>query len=224
MSEIIYTIPFKTINNKLSTQTFVNIDIGKLFYSEGNKLLLANHLFIIHQQNGGRSTLTKFQSLTPRLMKEFNKTKDIYEYSMAECQANKMQNWSAILKQINADFTKFCYKFFKWNRFVPTREYALVGPSDKRVYKRFQDLRPEDYGTLDFWREQQIQITNAKQRDNNQIPHYRATIHVRNYDRSNEGFAETKERTSLENFQRSLDTKTVFDIIDNYHSEGWFGM
>ncbi len=204
---------------------FINLDMNKLFNSEGNTLLLSNNVYSIYQQNGGRVKKEKLYEIVPKLMAEFNNNKNLNNYELVEMQATNQKNWSSILKAINYDFIKFCYKYFKWNTFNPFREYAQVGDNDHRRYKRFQDLMPDDYCTLDLWREQFIQIDNSRFRDNNAIPEYRASIHTRNYDTSNEGLREgNSDRASLENFQRGFDMRTIYKMIDNYKDRDWYGM
>jgi hypothetical protein len=215
---------FKGVNNQPSFP-FIDLDLYELFNSDGNRLFLADNLYKIHQQNGGRSTTEKITLLVPKLMAEFCRNKNVRGYDVAETNATSQKNWSAILKAINHDFIKHCYKHFKWNNFNPFREYILVGENGKRRYKKFQDLMPDDYGTLDLWREQFIQINNNQFRDNNAIPTYRTGIQTRNYDTGNEGLREgDRDRASLENYQRRFDMSTIVQAIDNYRDRDWFGM
>lgn len=204
---------------------FKDLDLYGLFNSKGNILLLADTLYKIYQQNGGRTSTEKINNLTVKLMAEFCRIKNVRGYDVVESSATMQKDWSSTLKAINGDFIRHCYKHFKWNNFNPFREYILVGENGNRRYKKFQDLMPDDYGTLDLWREQFIQIDNSRYRDNNAIPTYRTAIHTRNYDRSNEGFREgDRDRASLENYQRGFDMTSIMNTIDNYRERDWFGM
>ena len=211
--------------NRYSEEQFVHIDIEKLFLFKHNVNLLSQNLFTIHQQNGGHTTLHKFNVLTPILMEYYCKKNNLNAYVNNESSSTGQKDWVALLKSINSDFVKYCYKYFKWNNLNPFRAQAIVGCNQNRTYKKFNELMPDDYGTLDVWREQDIKINNSNYRNNNAIPNYRVALHNRNYDRNNEGFRESEcSRSSLENYQRTMDMSTIFNAVDSYKDRDWFGM
>lgn len=215
----------KAIKNLANRPDFVHIDIEDVFKSKPNQLMLARNLYNISKHNGGRSNLQTFINLIPRVQKEFCRTRDLSQYDMAESSATGQKDWVLILKAINNAFIKQCYNLLKWNHFVPSRESAMVGPTDDRKMKKFTDLLAHDYGTIDVWEDVDQNRDNSRYWLDNKIPIWRASIHSRPYDRHNEGLRDNNpDRASLEVFQRGFDQSTIFATIDKWQSKDWFGM
>lgn len=217
---------FKSVKNKESKPTFLEIDIEKVFKSDSNLKMMANSLHKVHRQNGGRSTIQKFLSLTPKLAESFSRRYDINKFEDVTYQATGHHNWSELLKTVNNEFMSFCYNKFRWNSLVPTREWAEVGATGERKQKRFYELTVEDIGTLDYWRKQETQRINKAFRHNNKIPVWQRSMHNRFYDKSNDGLhSNDPDRASLENFVHGgYDMDRIHELIDKWTDQSWFGM
>jgi hypothetical protein len=215
----------KSVRNLPCEQDFTNINIESIFHSRSNMTMLSHNIYKVSRQNGGRSSIDKFNQLIPRLANTFCKDNNINNYETAESSATGEVNWVALLKAINLDFTNYCYTYLRWNVFVPTREWAEVGPSDNRVQKKFSELTAADAPTLDLWKHQEIQLINKHFRYGNKIPIWQKSMAVRHYDRGNEGLHHNDpDRASLENPVYGYDMSNINDTIDKWTSTGWFGM
>jgi len=215
----------KALNNIPTEPDFANVNIVALFMSKSNMSLLSHNLYKIARQNGDRNEYERFAYAIPLLAKKFQINNNLFDYTTAESEAIKMNNWVEVLKTINNDFMKYCYKYIKWNQFVPTREWAEVGSRNDRKQKRFQYFNSEDAKTLDLWRNQETQIMNKHFRYENKIPFWQVTMHTRHYDRSNEGLMyDDPERASLENPIYGYDMTAINSTLNNWKSSEWFGM
>jgi hypothetical protein len=212
----------KSLNNK---PTHLNIDVKNTFASVENINMLTCNLFKIYQQNGGMQPEQKFKQLVPILVNRFLKKTDLTAYRTAEADTVGFNDYTTILRAINNDFIKMCYNYFKWNAYNPFQNDIEVGPVENRVLKKSYEIMPEDHGTLDLWREQFIQISNNKFRDNNKIPFYRIGMFTRNYDRRNEGLIHNNpDRASLDTPIYGYDMAQLKNGLCNYKSEEWYGM
>jgi hypothetical protein len=212
----------KGLSNK---PTHLNIDIKSTFISTENTNMLSSNLFKIYQQNGGMQLENNFKRLVPILMDKFLKKTDIMAYRTAEADAVGFNDYTTILRAINYDFIKMCYNYFKWNTYNPFQHDIEVGPVENRVLKKSYEMTPEDHGTLDLWREQFIQLSNNKFRDNNKIPFYRTGMFTRNYDRENEGLLHgNSDRASLDTPIYGYDMVHLKNGLCTYKSEEWYDM
>lgn len=217
--------PLGTLKGIRNRPTKIKIDLTKLFLSEANQNLLKTNLFTIYQQNGGKQRRAIFYKFIDKLTERFVLDNDLNSYETAEAQATGFNNYTEALKAINNDYHKVCYRYFSWNVANPFRDDVIVGPSDRRVVKKSYNLRPEDHGTLEVWREQFTQVLNAQFRDNNRIPVYRQALHTRHFDRSNEGLQNgDPDRSSLETPVYGYDMSKIYDNLDNYKSDQWYSM
>jgi hypothetical protein len=206
--------------------SYQTADLKNMFTAEVNKQKMIVSLYKIHRQNGGRSTVDKFTVLIPKLMNAFMKSNNLNQYQSAADNATGNQDWTEALNAINYDFHKYVYKAFKWNVFVPSREYVEVGDYNNRKQVKAHEILAQDIPTLDVWREQQIVIMNKHFRNNNKIPVWRSSIHTRNYDRddSANGYKYDVDHSSRENFQRVYDMTDIHDTIDKWEDSSWFGL
>jgi len=212
----------KGLSNK---PTHLNIDVKNTFISRENVDMLACNLFKIYQQNGGSKSKQEFKQFMPILINVFLKKTDLSAYRTAEADTVGFNDYTTVLRAINNDFIKMCYNYFKWNTYNPFQNDIEVGPVENRVLKKSYEITPEDHGTLDLWREQFIQISNNKFRDNNKIPFYRTGMFTRNYDRRNEGFVHNdSDRASLDTPIYGYDMSHLKKGLCNYKAEEWYGM
>jgi len=183
-----------------------------IFSARKNIIPLAISMYNTYYQEGGRVLPREYFRLILRELDIFIEKKNYFlGYQMASAEVIKFNDITEVINAINEDFRKYISdKIHTHNTFNPFREWARVGPSHNRIEKRFRDLNNEDMQTLDYWRPFTIYSNNTHYRRNNVIPFYRATIHKRNYDKSNEGLVERDpNRASLNNFQRCIKPASI---------------
>ncbi len=217
--------PLGSRKGVLNKPTNIQIKLPDLFLSKSNSNNLHSALYNIYQQNGGKSTFSRFGDLITLLQRKFVKENDLNGYKMAEEQATGTNNYVDALKAINQNFHKTVYKYFRWNIYNPFHDDIEVGPNEARVFKKSADIMPEDFGTLDLWREQFTNVLSGQFRDNNRIPAYRTGIQTRHYDRSNEGLrCNDPDRASLETPIYGYDMSRIKKGVCNYKDEEWYGV
>ncbi len=217
--------PLGSRKGVLNKPTELKIDLVELFISESNTKPLHTSLHAIYQQNGGKAGFVKFGKLIRLLQKKFVKENTLRDYQTADWQATGNQNYVDALRAINNDFHKMVYRYFKWNVYNPFHDDIEVGPNEDRTLKKSAEIMPEDFGTLDVWREQFTLVLNRQFRDNNRIPAYRTGIHARHFDRGNEGLRENDaDRSSLETPIYGYDMSRIGDTVCNYKQDSWFGV
>lgn len=214
----------KSVKNLL-TPISIN-DLRTQFLNQDNIIMLINNLYKIYCQNGGQLTMINFAPVIKKAIHEFSQITDFDNYMTVESQAFGFNNYVEALKTLNNDFIKYAYDHvLKWNRFVPTRSWAEVGPVDDRREVRFNKMLADDKTTLDLWRTQEVQRMNRHFRFNNAIPFWQRTMHNRHYDRSNEGLhANNPDRASLNTPMRpDYDMSNIHQLIDKWTQDDWFG-
>jgi hypothetical protein len=217
--------PIGSRKGVLNKPTNIVIDMKEVFLSIKNTKLLLYGLFDIYQQNGGKESLEKFETFITLLQRKFVADNDLEAYYTAEWQAIGFVNYVEALKAINNDFHKLTYRYFKWNRYNPFKDDIEVGPSDDRKSIKSAEIMPEDFGTLDLWREQFTQVLNRQFRGKNRIPVHQASIHTRHFDRGNEGLRNgNPDLASLETPIHGYDMSRIKKAPDSYKSESWYSM
>lgn len=217
--------PLGSRKGVLNKPTEVKVDLVELFLSRANTNNLHMSLHAIYRQNGGKAGLAKFKQLIELLQKKFVKENRLSDYITVESQATGTNNYVDALKAINNDFHKLVYTYFRWNIYNPYHDDIEVGPNENRILKKSADIMPEDFGTLDVWREQFTLVLNRQFRDCNRIPAYRTGIHSRHLDRGNEGLRfNDPDRSSLETPIYQYDLSRIGDTVCNYKQEEWFGV
>ncbi len=216
--------PLGTRKGVLNKPTNIIIDLKELFLSSINSNNLNASLYAIYKQNGGKANSGTFAKLIQLLQKKFVKDNVLEDYNTAESQATGINNYVDALRAINLDFHKLVYRYFKWNIYNPFHDDIEVGPSENRTIKKSAEIMPEDFGTLDLWREQFTMVLNRNFRDCNRIPAYRTGIHSRHIDRANEGLRENNpDRSSLETPVYGYDMTRINDSLCNYKQDEWYG-
>ena len=213
---------YKGVANK---PTGVNVDIYDIFLSGDNVNLLNGTLFNVYQQNGGQSDREKFRNLILLLQNKFVKSNNLNLYTTIEGSATGLINYVEVLRSINEHFSKFVHNYFKWNVYNPFHDLVEVSnpASGNRYLKKGSEMTPDDYGTLDLWRNQITQVSNKNFRNNNKIPAYQAGLHTRNYDRGNEGLKYDEDQSSMENHIHGYDMREPRRSVLQYKSDEWFG-
>lgn len=203
------------------------VDLKKSFMTPKNLGDIAFNIKEIGRDNGhdipGPIVAKKVTKAAVRFIKHPIHSQ-LFTFRTVAVEATGQDNWSERFRTINNKFTQFCYGMINWNQFIPTRMHALVGPAHHKHLKPFHELTADEYKTLNVWKHQEIQITADRFRDNNRIPFYQHKMHTRHYDRSNEGFHATPDRSSLENPIYGYDMTSIEDTLGNWQREGWFGI
>ncbi len=216
---------YKSVRNKACSASAVAIDIVAVFLSESNRQLLTRSLYSIQRQNGGSSTLPQLRMVVKELASDFAKKNNLYRYETVDVEATGIVDWVEVLRAVNGDFIRHCYRYMRWNAFVPFREWIETGPADDRRQKRMTDLMADDIPTLDLWRVQETQRSNQMFRYNNKIPIWQTAMHTRNYDTDNEGLRnDTADRASLEAPIYGYDMQPITSQIDRWKHKEWHGM
>jgi hypothetical protein len=211
---------FYNKNVKSKHVTNVNVNVEELFLSEKNSKILLNNLYNVYVQNGGKSKKEKFNKVVSTAQQKFVKDYNLKKYETIDSQTTNVYNYLEILKFANYQFSKIIYELFDWNEFNPYRDLIVIG--DKKIYS--SQIRPEDFGQLSIPNVDINPISNKNISNNNKILIKNASMHVRNYDRSNEGFQiGDSNRASLENYTLGYDMSSISDNVLNYKSESWWG-
>ncbi|NDB85391.1 MAG: hypothetical protein EB127_22215, partial [Alphaproteobacteria bacterium] len=144
-------------------------------------------------------------------------------YTTIEGSATGLINYVEVLRSINEHFSKFVHNYFKWNVYNPFHDLVEVSnpASGNRYLKKGSEMTPDDYGTLDLWRNQITQVSNKNFRNNNKIPAYQAGLHTRNYDRGNEGLKYDEDQSSMENHIHGYDIDTQSTVIADKINDAW---
>ena len=204
--------------------TDIPVDMNQMFLSDRNILLLLEGLYLTYTQNGGKHGKQKFAAFVQSMAKNFVQTNNLHAYEIAEFEAIGYNDHVECLRAINLDFTKECYKYFKWNDFNFQQRYE-VGKHEKRVLKKGYEFDHTDHGTLDLWRQTSTMSLNRNFRDQNRIPPHRAHAQVRHYDRGNEGLRENNpNRASLDGQIHGYDMSSIYNQLGNYSKEKWYSM
>jgi hypothetical protein len=203
----------------------LKIDPYDLFLAHDNVNLLCVDLYKVYQQNGGQSSRDKFRDLVLLLQHKFIKSNNLHLYTTAEWAGTGLINYVEVLRSINEEFNKLVFDYFKWDVYNPFHDLAEVSDlaSGKRYLKKGSELTPDDYGTLDLWRNQITQVSNKNFRNCNKIPVYQAGLHTRNYDRDNEGLKYVADQSSKDNHIHGYDMRIPRKSALNYKSDEWFG-
>ena len=215
----------KGVRNLENKHAFIELDMEEVFLSGGNLTMIARNMHKISKQNGGKASITKWKHLVAKLALIYVSENNLNEHKTVEYQSTGFSNHAELLKTFNADFMRTrCYNHIRWNNLVPTRAYAEVGVTGKKVKKKYHELTAEDIPTLDFWREQETQIMNKQFRYGNKIPIWQTSMHTRHYDRGNDGLKHRdQDRASLDVPVRGYKMDNIYDALDKWKSDDWFG-
>lgn len=215
----------KSVFNKANDPSYVDVDLKSQFTAIKNQGYLARNLHKIAADNGNHARLEKFQALIKVAQKEFCKINDINEYYMAEQEAQGIRDWVELLRCVNNDFLKYCYKLLRWNNFNPYREKTEVGPADNRVTKNYRDLLAHEISTIDVYDDYQIERYNRQFYLENKIPAWQVSIHTRNYDTNPGGYRNgEQDRASLENPIYEYNMGDIYELVDKWKNKDWFGL
>jgi hypothetical protein len=195
-----------------------------LFCSDANLSALSVALYNIYIQNGGKMLREKFNIAIKLLRDKFLVENDPNNYVMAYEEVMQMTDYPEMLRMINGDFHRYVYKRFQWNILLPARTKVEVGVHGKKILKSAEEIRPEDFGTMDLWREQTTNILNRNYKNDNKIIYRHGVPHARHYDKSNEGLRHNNpNESSLETpiYKHLYSDRQKINLC-NYSNSGWY--
>jgi len=188
-----------------------NLDV---FLSKNNLVKLSNDLYLTYLNNGGKMTVSQFDSLIVFLIRDFIKGKDLNEYSTVESNATGYSNHIEVLNFINNDFKKFFYNYMRWNVYNPFKADVKLTNETKKGY----ELSAQDHGEINIWQNESTTLNNSRFRNNNKIPFYEAALYNRHYDRESDGL-NAQDMSGLESPIDSYNMNDIYGNIDNYRKE-----
>ncbi len=217
--------PLGSVKGVLNKPTELNTDLNIRFNSRQNLGRLHKTLYAEYcRDTNAKKTEAEFAKFFLEEVKNFKSKGNLNQYVTAEYQATGYNNYHTALEQINMDFMAECRNHFPYQTFNPFKADYLVGSLEEKVLKKGFDLSHEDVQTLDVWRSNIVNSVNRHYRENNQIPVYRHSLHMRHVDRSNEGLRDNNpDRASLENFvPQRYDMGKIEQTHLNYKEESWY--
>lgn len=219
--------PLGSVKGVLNKPSHVTQDLNVLFASKQNLCRMHKKLYAEYcRDTNAAKTEAEFAKFFLGEVELFKKRGDLNCYTTAEFQATGFNNINLALEQINADLAAECRKHFPYQTHNPFKANYEVGSLEEKVLKKGFDLTHTDMQTLDMWRASVTNTVNRVYRDNNQIPVYRRSLHMRHIDRSNEGLrANNPDRASVENFvPQRYNMDKIKRTHMNYKDETWFGL
>ena len=219
--------PLGTVKGVVNKPTFITQNLNTLFYSKQNLRQLHKKLYAEYcKDTNAKKTEREFANFFLKQVDCFKARGNLNNYVTVEFQATEFNNIHLALETINADFSAECRKYFPYQTHNPFKVDYEVGSLEEKVLKKGFDLSHTDMQTLDMWRASITNVSNGIYRDNNKIPIYRRSLHMRHIDRSNEGLrANNPDRASVENFiPQRYNMDKIKNTHLNYKDEKWFGL
>lgn len=193
-----YSLSKKEFNNR-SVLVHTKSD-KQVFMSISNQICVTRKILLLHQGNSGMLQYLYFKGIVPNRMAQwistYNVPENLYQIDM--------------LAYLNKQFIKSASELYIFNNKMDSNVYrnsvtlgSCAGERDDDVMlktKKYSELMAADYNLLDIWAEQTVEVSDINMRNRNQIPVWQKSMNIRNYDRSNQGFASnTPNAASLEN-------------------------
>lgn len=194
------------------------------FMNLSNQRHLTKKIYLLHKSNNGLLTYLHFKDIVPLKMKEWIQKKDINKYRATISAVIDM------LDYLNKLFISDNYELYTIMGYeVPNIDsnvyrnkllisYITDDDNTLVIEKRPEEMLVEDIRNLDVWAEQTIEVSNKNRRYNNQIVPWQASMHTRNYDRTNQGYAHADPtRASLETpiYGYGDEIKKLHKLVDN---------
>lgn len=209
----------------LSEKPFARVDMNDLFLSKANGQLLVDTFFRYHRDQGGRSKKSVVKRFILSLMKSFCGGQDLNRYVTTDSQATRQVNWVEVLKTVNGIFLGQAKNHIAHNAMVPTRQMTMVGPSGRRVMKKYSELTAADIPTVNVWAPQEVRRVDSQFRYGNSIPVWQRSMHARHYDRGNEGLRhDDSARSSLETPVYGYEMGDIHALHNRWDDTEWFGL
>jgi len=189
--------------------THVILDAETLFMEKSNQNMLINKIYRLHKLNYGKRPKEYFVKTIPIAMKLWLSKYLIPEYS----------DVTDVIRVINYDFIMALSNLI--------REKIKPIGDNKKVWNPFKDpslrnMTVDKIRNMDLWKPQVTYIRPHRHfRYGNKIPHYQQILHTRNYDRGNEGLRSSKNRSSVEAFNRGYDMSDMIYYADMPDRNDW---
>jgi len=179
------------------------------FLTNNNLTVLAKSIYLLHKSNHGLLGYLYFKTVLPNKMYNW-----IYSVKIP-MQSNTMD----MITYLNKLFIKHSNELYDYKSnenvdlLVDTNVYrsevtlgigSLEDDSNIQITsKKYKDLLASDYGQIDVWAEQSVEVTPTNNRRDNRIPVWQRSMQKRHYDRSNEGYHEIDPMRSSLNVNTS---------------------
>ena len=193
------------------------------FMSIFNQRYLTKKIYLLHKSNNGTLQYLYFKQVVPNRMKSWLSKKDINKYR------NYTSDTTDVLNYLNNMFINENYDLYinpdynlkqlDSNVYKNQVTLSYMTQDDQVILfkKSPKDMYVEDYRNLDVWEKQTVDISDKDKRYGNKIPIWQISMHTRNYDRDNQGYAHANpERSSLETpiHGYGKDVKKLFELMD----------
>ncbi len=187
------------------------------FMSQKNRAELASIIYRAYIEKGGDAPYLKFREdvfarMRPWAIKhDINKFRSIHPHEQLLYINNLFINDMIVSLHIGKKVESIRNEVYGKVYLGQTDDFGdLIYESKKR-----EDLLAHEYGMLDFGEPAPAFTSSSVMLRNNAIPMDRITRHVRNYDRSNEGYrVGDPDLASRTNLVRGYNMETIYDIAD----------
>ncbi len=188
-----------------------------LFNTNDNQRYLTKKIYYLHKSSNGSRNYLHFRDIIPQRMFNWAIYKNINEYeTLAYDSTNilKYLNKEFIstnrdlyelhnnISQVALDYDALDSNVYRDSLYI---SYAAEEGLDGKYYNILRKKNPsemlvEDIRNMDVWSEQTTEINNNMKRYGNTVPAWQKSMHVRNYDRDNQGYHHANpSRASIEN-------------------------
>ena len=177
-----------------------------IFMSTSNQICLTRNIHLLHQGNHGLLGYLYFKDIVPKRMyiwiSKFLVPENIYNVDI-QAYINKqfIKSCSELyIYKNNDNIENLDCNVFKSNVSVG---YCDIDNNDNQVNlqkKKYNELLASDYGSIDVWKEQTTEVSSINNRYANKVPVWQKNMNIRNYDLENQGYGNTTESASLDNF------------------------
>jgi hypothetical protein len=164
-----------------------------VFMSVNNQQYLVKHIYQLHKNNNGQFNYLYFKDIITKKMRTWLDRNNIKMYEIMRESADFLSYVNKLFIRDNEDLYNLGYNINPVDSNVARNTisigYMTHGDETLIMNKRIQDIYAEDIKNMDVWREQTTEVSNSNKRYNNQIVPWQASMHTRNYDRDNQGYA-----------------------------------
>lgn len=193
---------FMSFKEKANVPTKIFEQNGRaLFMNLSNQIYLTKQIYQLHKQNHGRLGYLYFKEIVPIKMYKWISKLHIPQKSLS----------TDILYFLNKTFIKQSPGLYEYktqdiiNPVIDTNVYKsqmhLSNCDDNdnisTTVKMSNELLASDYGSIDVWKHQSVEVTNEMLRYGNKVPMWQKSMNTRHYDKANDGLASTVDRASI---------------------------
>ncbi len=193
-----------------------------------NQRYLTKKIYLLHRSNNGLLKYLDFKNLVPSRMSTWIQSSKLRDKNINNYRAAAIDGLD-MLAYLNERFIKNNYDLYSIHGYEPPQTdsnvyrnkllvtYMTDGGKTLIVEKNPNELLAGDMGNIDVWAKQTVEVSNANKRYNNAIVPWQASMHTRNYDRGNQGYAHADfGRASLDTpiYGYGPDIKKLHSLVD----------